>query len=436
MDTVDPVERCLRVATPWPFIAWVALLAMQIISPDPAWSWPLVGLGTLIAFSYGYARVLRNRVTGQRQTLGTWVVAGDRLLERFTLTNNSGLPVLWARVVDASDVPGYRVDRVETVPAQGQREWTTAGVCQRRGVFRLGPWALELSDPAGLFRVEQRYPATTTIMVYPRAAFLPHIELPRGRAAGRASSSQRAVEETVLVGGARAYVPGDPLRHIAWRSTARHDTLMVREFDRTPSGDLWLVIDLDAGVQAGRDAEATQEYAVILAASLAARFIRQGERRAVGLVTSGRNPVFLPPGRGQAQLWRMLQALAEAEPGPGKPFEALLRQAGPSLGSGRTLVLVTPSQDPTWVAQLLPLIRRGNAPTVVLLDATTFDPPVGDPAALAGLCGLLAEQRVPSTVVAQGFPFRPVERIRRQRAELKVLAGTGRVIPVQVEEEV
>ncbi len=436
MDAVDAVERRLRVATPWPFIAWVALLAMQIISPDPAWSWPLVGLGALIALSYGYARVLRDGVTGQRQTLGTWVVAGDRLAERFTLTNAGPLPVLWARVVDASDVPGYRVDRVETVPAQGQREWTTAGVCQRRGVFRLGPWALELADPAGLFRVEQRYPATTTIMVYPRASFLPHIELPRGRAAGRASSSQRAVEETVLVGGTRAYLPGDPLRHIAWRSTARHDALMVHEFDHEPSGDLWLVVDLDAGVQAGRDAEATQEYAVILAASLAARFLRQGERRAVGLVASGRHPVLLPPSRGQAQLWRVLQALAEAEPAPGRPFDLLLQQSAPNLGSGRTLVLLTPSQDPGWVAQLLPLIRRGNAPTAVLLDATTFDPPAGDTAALAGLRGLLAEQRVPSIVVAQGFPFRPVERLRRRREEMKVLAGTGRVIPVQVEEEV
>ncbi|MGQ9767645.1 MAG: DUF58 domain-containing protein [Anaerolineae bacterium] len=436
MDTADPVERRLRIATPWPFVAWAALLVMQIISPGQAWSWPLVGLGVLIALAYVYARALRDGVTGRRQTLGTWVIAGDRLLERFTLTNNSSLPVLWARVVDASDVPGYRVDRVETVSASGQREWTAAGVCQRRGVFRLGPWALELADPAGFFRVEQRYPATTTIMVYPRAAFLPPIELPRGRAAGRASSSQRAVEETVLVGSARQYVPGDPLRHIAWRSTARHDALMVREFDREPSGDLWLVVDLDAGVQAGRDAEATQEYAVILAASLAARFLRQGERRAVGLLASGRNTVLLPPGRGQAQLWRILQALAEAEPAPGMPLEKLLQQAGPSLGSGRTLVVLTPAQDPGWVAQLLPLMRRGNAPTAVLLDATTFDPPAGDVLRLAGLRRLLAEQRIPSTVVAQGFPFQPVERFRRRREEMKVLAGTGRVIPVQVEEEV
>ncbi len=436
MDTSQAVERHLRIASPLPFIAWGALLIMQLISPDPAWSWLLVGVTALVALSYGYARALRDGVTGQRRTLGTWVVAGDQLRERFTLTNTSWLPVLWAQVRDRSDVPGYRVDRVETVAAGEAREWVTAGVCQRRGVFRLGPWALELSDPAGLFRVEQHYPAETTIMVYPRASFLPHIELPRGRAPGRSSSSERATQETLLVGGARHYAPGDPLRHVHWRSTARHDALMVREFDREPSGDLWLVVDMDAGVQAGEDAEATQEYAVILAASLAAQFLRQGERRAVGLLMSGREPVLLPPGRGQAQLWRLLQALAEADPAAGNPLGALLARSGPSLGSGRTLVIITPSQQPDWVAPLLPLLARGNAPTIVLLDATTFNPPAGDPAALVGLRGLLAQQRIPSTVVAQGFPFRPVERFRRQRTELKALAGTGRVIQVQVEEEV
>jgi hypothetical protein len=38
--------------------------------------------------------------------------------------------------------------------------------------------------------------------------------------------------------------------------------------------------------------------------------------------------------------------------------------------------------------------------------------------------------------VAQGFPFRPLERIRRQRRELKTLAGFGRVVEVDVEEEI
>jgi uncharacterized protein (DUF58 family) len=328
------------------------------------------------------------------------------------------------------------VDRVETAGSGSQRHWNTTGVCQRRGVFRLGPWHLEMADPLGLFQVTQHYPVTTTIMVYPRASHLPNLELPRGRAPGRTTSAERAAAETITVGGIRHYAQGDSLRRVHWPATAHHDELMVREFDREPSGDVWLIVDMDADVQAGRDAEATQEYAVILAASLAAQFARQGERRGVGVLMSGRNPQLLPPARGQAQLWRIHQALAEAEPSSGLSLDALLRQASSSLGSGRTLVLITPSQDSAWVAPLIALIARGNAPTAVLLDASTFDPPRGDSAALVGLRDLLARQRIPCHVLAQGFPFRPVERIRRSRRELKTLPGFGRVVQVEVTEEV
>jgi uncharacterized protein (DUF58 family) len=293
-----------------------------------------------------------------------------------------------------------------------------------------------MADPFGFFEVTHQHSSTTTIMVYPRASYLPDLELPRGRASGRASSTERAATETITVGGLRDYVPGDNLRRIHWRATARHDRLMVREFDREPSGDLWLIVDMDAAVQGGKGAEATQEYAVILAASLAAQFVREGERRAVGLVASGRNPVLLAPGRGQAQLWRILRALAEVEPGSGRSLDAVLDDFGRSLGSGRTLVVITPSQAPAWVGSLLGLMTHDNAPAVLLIDGPTFDPPYGTPEGVAGIRSLLDSLRIPHYVMSQGFPFRPVERIRRTRTELRTLGATGRVIEVSVEEEV
>ncbi len=436
MDHEPSVIRRLRPTSPLPFIAWGLLLFVQLVSPANAWSWLLVGLTALLAINLYWAVSLHKGVTLERKTVGSWVVAGDELREDFTLVNAGALPVLWARVADGSAVPGYRADRVESAPGGQQRRWTYAGVCQRRGVFRLGPTDLSMADPCGFFQVTQHYPATTTLMVYPRASFLPDLQLPRGRAPGRATTAERAPEDTITIGGLRPYLPGDTLRRIHWPSTARHDALMVREFDREPTGDLWLVVDMDAASQAGQGAEATQEYAVILAASLAARFTRGGERRAVGLLMSGQAPVMLSPAPGQVQLWRILQALAEAEPDARQSLAALLAQAGPSLRSGRTVVVITASQDPAWVGPLLPLIARGNAPSAVLIDSATFTPPAGSSAALFGLRSLLAQQRISSYVVSQGFPFQPLERIRRQRRALKTLGGFGRVVEVDVEEEV
>jgi uncharacterized protein (DUF58 family) len=443
MEREDPMEpdggevvRTLR-PTGWvPILAWLGLAFMQIVSPDRAWSWLLVGLSLLLVISFVWARRLRDRVFATRVVEGTWVVAGDELRERFTLVNTSRLPVLWAQVSDRSAVPGYSANRVESVSGDSERSWTGTGVCRRRGVFRLGPWDLVMADPLGLFEVIHHYPVTATLMVYPRASFLPHLELPRGRTLGRAMSSERTTQETILVGGVRDYNMGDSLRRIHWPKSAHHDRLMVREFDREPSGDVWLVLDLDTGVQAGDGAEATQEYGVILAASLAARFTREGERRAVGLLMAGTHPAALAPARGQSQLWRILRVLAEAEPSPETSLAALLRQTGTSLGSGRTLVVITPSPNPEWVAPLIPLMARGNAPSVLLLNPTTFSPPRGEESEMVALRSLLSRQQIPHYVVQQGFPFQPVERIKRQRSDLRTLSGTGRVIQVQIEEEV
>ena len=60
---------------------------------------------------------------------------------------------------------------------------------------------------------------------------------------------------------------------------------MVKEYDREPSGDLWICLDMDAAVQVGEGEESTEEYGVILAASSAAEWLRAN--RAVGLVAFG-----------------------------------------------------------------------------------------------------------------------------------------------------
>ncbi len=435
MESSDAVVRRLRPASVLPFLAWAGFLIMQIISPDRAWSWPLAGLSVLLLLCYIWARTLRDRVSAGRHTLGTWVVAGDELVEHFTLTNHGWLPVLWARVRDGSSVPGYDVDRVESAPSAGERRWSTTGVCQRRGIFRLGPWDMEMADPLGIFKVTQHYPAATTIMVYPRASNLPNLELPRGRAPGRATSAQRAAEETITVGGIRQYAQGDSLRRVHWPSTARHSHLMVREFDREPSGDVWLIVDMDAAVQAGRDAEATQEYAVILAASLSGQFARSGERRGTGLLMSGRVPQMLPPARPGAALAHprgVGVGRAGARPPARRAAETGRRQPGQRPHIGRDHAF----RRSRVGGAAAPAGPRGNAASAVLLDAATFDPPRGDSVSLLGLRDLLARQRIPSYVLAQGFPFRPVERIRRQRRELRTLSGFGRVVTVDVAEEI
>jgi len=366
-----------------------------------------------------------------------WVHVGDLLEERFSMRNDSLLPATWVEIDDHSDLPGYSARSVRSADGHQTIKWRTDGICRQRGLFTLGPWQAHVSDPLGLFQVTFDFPESRTILVYPPIVHLPTLRLPRGAAVGAGRTSRRALEVTANAAGVRAYVPGDSINRIHWRTTARLESLMVKTFDLEPSGDLWIVLDLDATVQAGQGEESTEEYGVILAASLSNRTLRQN--RAVGLVAYGttagiadRDPEPLPtlvlPQKGTAHQWRILQALATVRAGGNWPLERVLTEMDRNLGRGTTLAVITPSCDPAWVASLLPPMRRGVTPTAILLDPASF----GGQGNVDALTGLLADFGVSSHRIVKGTPFTPVvEHKRIGRPEYKVLPGTGRVIVVE-----
>src|SRR5690606_14505975 len=117
----------------------------------------------------------------------------------------------------------------------------------------------------------------------------------------------------------------------------------------------------------------------ILAASLADRTLR--ENRAVGLAAYGRHagiqgcehlPTLAMPQKGMAQQWRILQALAAVRAGGAWPLARVLGEMDRNLGRGMALAIITPSCDPAWIAGLVPPMRRGIAPAVLLLDPLSF----------------------------------------------------------------
>jgi uncharacterized protein (DUF58 family) len=344
---------------------------------------------------------------------------------------------MWLEIDDRSDLPGYAARSVRSADGHQTLQWRTEGICRQRGLFTLGPWQAKVSDPFGFFEATFDFPQSQSILVYPPVVHLPTIHLPRGAAMGTGRTSRHAIEVTTNAASVRNYVAGDSLSRIHWPTSARQGKLMVKTFDLEPSGDLWIILDLDASVQAGRDEESTEEYAVILASSLADRVLRQN--RAVGLVAYGPSetpgpadpepvPTILLPQKGQAQRWRILHALATVRAGGNWPLRRVLAETDRNLGRGMTLAVITPSCDPDWIAGLLPPMRRGVAPTVLILDPKSF----GGKGDIGPLAGLLADFGIPSHPIVKGMPFKPIEKHRRVgRPEYKVLRGTGRVIAVE-----
>jgi uncharacterized protein (DUF58 family) len=273
-------------------------------------------------------------------------------------------------VIGQTNMPDYWANQVRAVERQSETRWTIRGMCTRRGLYILGPTMIGTNDPFGIFNVTLHDPASTTLMVTPPILPLPQIQVAPGGRAGEGPPRLNAPEPTVSASNVREYAPGDSLRWIHWPTSARRNELFVRVFEGAPTGDWWIILDLDESVQIGKGQNATDEHGIILAASLTDLGMRTGH--SVGLITHGRDDlIWQRPAMSDQAQGAILRALALVEPGE-VSLAQMLTYTRPQLGQNTSLIVITPAVDGTWLASLMGVRRTGAVPTVLLFDPLTF----------------------------------------------------------------
>ncbi len=408
----------------WPILAGLLLL-LQLVWPSRAWTTLLLILGGAWLVGYLWARSLSRGLNLVREIRYTWAHVGDRLEQRFIAINNGWAPGLWLEVEDHSNLPDFTASRVTMIDGHATNQWKIEGTCTRRGLYTLGPTSIRSGDPLGIYMFERYYSDSTVLMVLPPVLPLPAIEIAPGGKIGEGHRPRRsALEATVSVDSVREYVPGDPLKSIHWRTTARRGTPYVRQFEHTPSSDWWIFLDLEARIQVGQGFDSTEEHGIILAASLADRGLRQGH--AVGLVAHGKELVWIPPQRHSGQLMDILRALAVVTTGE-RPVADLLTSAHKSMQRGANLVLITPDTSASWFGPLLGLLKSDVAPTVLLLDPVSF----GGKETPDQAGNLLDTYGIARTVIQRGLlDHTPNEQELQGRWEWRVV-GYGKAVAVR-----
>jgi uncharacterized protein (DUF58 family) len=368
MDGSGPIREIKLKNKFFPIIVGLILI-QQIIYPHKSWAILLVGFGGALIISYLWANSLKKGLNFSREMRYGWAKVGDQLRENFRLSNDSRFPALWVTILDYSNFPGYQVNTARYVESKSVKRWIKGSVCYSRGYYNFGPTELETGDPFGIFTAHVNYPDMRSMLVTPPVIPLPAIEIATGDRVGEGSARAYAPEQTVTAASVREYIPGDNLHAIHWLTSARRDDLYVRIFDQTPSSDWWIFLDMDNEVQVGEGQSATEEYAIILAASIANRGLQSG--RAVGLIAQGDEHIWLPPKHGSGQRWEILRSLATIKRGE-EPLAAVLANTQRALGRSTSAIIITPSVDTEWVKALVVLMQRDISTTVLLLDPLSF----------------------------------------------------------------
>jgi uncharacterized protein (DUF58 family) len=352
----------------FPVIAFLAFV-MQILDPSRVWIILIIGIGGSWLVCWWWARGLQRSLIFEREMRYGWARVGDRLEERFTLSNTFVLPATWITLNDHSTLPNHYASVATGVDGSSTSQWKINTQCTRRGVYTLGGTTLETGDPLGMYTVTFEDPTSSTLAVMPPVVTLPKFNILSSGWAGEGKTNPRSLEETINASHTREMTPNDPMRWIHWKSTARHNKYFVRQFEGTPAGDWWILLDLNQSIQLGTGWDSTEEHSVIFAASVAAQSLDQ--EHPVGLAINGYEPTWLVPRRNEAQQRSLLKALAITAP-TAMALQDYLPRIGQALGSHSSLLIVTADTDPAWTESLMPLTWRGILPTVFLLDPITF----------------------------------------------------------------
>ncbi len=252
---------------------------------------------------------------------------------------------------------------------------------QKRGVYRLSGYRVDNLLPMGIFRAVQVVSRPEHLTVTPRFAPITSLDVPIGRRwqpGGVALAASRG--DTREYAGSREYRPGDSIRDMDWRATARLSTAIIREYREEYF--LRAAVVLDTGV--GRRPSAAGTEAFEDAVSLTAALVDYLEREdyLVDLFAAGPDVHLLTAGRGLAHLDQVLDLLACVEAQRHVAAGRLLEGLGPHLRELTAVLCVFLNWDEERAGFIRALVDAGVAVRayVVRAEPLALDPrSTGDP---------------------------------------------------------
>ena len=241
-----------------------------------------------------WARYALERVEYSRHLSETKVFFGETVTLDMRISNAKILPLPWVHIQD--DVPedlSFLTTRTSPGHKSG-RAFLSSFLslmwyhritrrypmqCLRRGYFAIGPATVRSGDLFGFFRREIEEDKRDYLLVYPKVVPLEDLGIPSKDPFGDLRVRRHLHEDPVRVASTREYVPGDPLKRIHWKATARLQRLQSRVFEPTTTVDLALFLDVrTVGVRIWGRVEHLLETAVMTAASIANHALKQGYR--------------------------------------------------------------------------------------------------------------------------------------------------------------
>lgn len=214
---------------------------------------------------------------------------------------------------------GLQPSRTLRIPARSVGRETVPVLPVRRGRERggdaSGGFVVDSLGPLGLGRHRMRVPLPWEVVVYPPLVSV-RLRASVAEALRRREAGMKAVRrlgEGRLFESLREWVPGDDLRSIDWKATARRAKVITRQYEAERRQQVLLVLDTGRLMTADVGGVARLDFAVQAALELAYAAAQHDDN--VGIMTFADGVQhFVAPERGRAGVRGVMDVLAEVQP--------------------------------------------------------------------------------------------------------------------------
>lgn len=286
---------------------------------------------------------------------------GDQNEIRLPIINRYPFPIT-ATVTD--EMPFQFQVRDMAFPIQlaprGERQISYTVRPTERGVYNFGSINAFVASPIGLVQRRYSIPQGEILPVYPSYLQMRRYELIAisNRLTELGIKKIRKVGQTMEFDQIRDYVPGDDVRSINWKSTARQARLMVNQFQDERSQAIYNVIDKGRTMKMPFEGMSLLDYAINTSLVLANIAIKKQDR--AGLITfSDKMGSILPAERNHLQMYRINEILYNQTTDFLEPnFELLYGTIHRRVTTRSLMILYTNFETYSALERQLPFLRK------------------------------------------------------------------------------
>lgn len=211
---------------------------------------------------------------------------------------------------------------------------------KRRGAYQMGTITLEIHDPLGIYALRRSFPVPLTLTIYPRVSGLEQLQVKASQLQGELPVQNPLFQDGVTLISLKPYQPGDPIKRIHWKASARGRELLVKSFEERGDTGVYVLLNSTAQGYALDQEHQVEDRLVEIALSLIDYCLKGG--LGVTLVYEQGEGLREIKGSHSRDYQGFLDGLVSFSPQGKMPFAEVIERVRATIPQGNTLFILTP----------------------------------------------------------------------------------------------